>query len=203
MASLIIESGPLRGTTVSLAHGPNLLGRSSECGVRFEDPTVSGVHCELQVTEFGVQVKDLGSSNGTAINGKLVREAELRDGQLLSLGSLALRAVIPPVQVAIPELSPPEPTGPAVTVEGLPACHTHRSTPATHVCSHCSRTFCSACVRPIRILGGKTRLMCPACSNLCHPLAGNEDEAGRSLGGRIARAFRTAFDFRRPPRRRR
>ena len=202
MVCLVIENGERRGETVPLVHGPNLLGRAEDCSVRFAAPAVSARHCEVFVSEFGVRVRDLGSSNGTFVDGAPVVEADLREGQILMLGDVRLRAIVPPVQIAIPELSPPEPTGPAVTADGLPACQTHRSTPATHFCTHCERTFCPDCVRRIRLTGGKTRLLCPACSNVCQPLDGRDEAGGaNSVKHRVLRAFRVAFDFRRPPRR--
>jgi hypothetical protein len=201
MAALVIENGERQGETIPLERGPNLLGRGSDCPLRFDAPSVSARHCELLVSEFSVQVRDLGSSNGTFVDGVPVQEGILRDGQILSLGDLRLRAVLPPVHIAIPELSPPEPAGPALTAEGHPACQVHRTLAASHVCTQCTRTFCAECVRVVRLAGGKPRLLCPACSHPCQSLAAGETEEGaNSVKRRVFRAFRRAFDFRRRPR---
>lgn len=203
MVTLVIENGGRQGETLVLARGPNLLGRAAECTVTLDHPTVSGRHCEILVSEFGVRVRDLNSSNGTLVDGVPVSpEADLRDGQILTLGDVRLRAVIPPVVIAIPDLTPPEDDRPAFTAEGFPACANHRATQAVYVCSRCARTFCAECIHALRVAGGPLRLLCPACSHPCEALA--EAGAGgdpNSLKARLVRAFRRAFDFRRRPKR--
>lgn len=201
MVTLVIESGDPPGRTLTLARGPNLLGRAAECTVVLDHPTVSGRHCELLVSDFGVRVRDLGSSNGTFVDGvPVTSETELRNGQVLTVGEVRLRAVIPPVRIAIPELSAPEEEKPAFTPEGLPACWNHRDTPATLVCTRCSRTFCAACVHGLRVEGGPLRLLCPACSHPCQALeAAGTGGRLNTFWARVAREVRRAFDFRRPP----
>lgn len=202
MVTLVIESGPNAGQTLALVHGPNLLGRAADCTVVVDHPTVSGHHCEIFVSEFGVRVRDLGSSNGTEVDGTpAAPEAELRDGQVLKMGEVRLRVVIPPPRVAIPELSVPEDDRLTFTPEGLPACRNHRNTPATYVCTRCERTFCEPCIHTLRVAGGQLRRMCPACSHPCRLLAEVVGSGrGNTLWARLAREFRRAFDFRRPPR---
>lgn len=199
VAALIIESGPRQGEVLALERGVHLVGRAETCHLRFEDGTISGAHCELRVTEFGVKVRDLGSSNGTLLEGRSVREAELEDGQRLTLGGVILRVAIPPVHIAIPELPQPEPVGPAVLPDGTPACHVHRDEAATFRCSRCGRDFCAACVHRLGLRGGAIRILCPACSHLCDTLAlGKTDASGASFGARVLRSIRQAFDFRSP-----
>jgi DNA-binding NtrC family response regulator len=55
------------------------------------DETVSRFHCELHATEDGVRVVDLGSRNGTVVDGLRVRDAWLKDGSLVRFGAVALR----------------------------------------------------------------------------------------------------------------
>jgi two-component system response regulator GlrR len=56
-----------------------------------DERTVSRFHCEAFVDEKGPWVKDLGSRNGTVVDGVPVKEAKLRSGSLLQLGRVALR----------------------------------------------------------------------------------------------------------------
>jgi two-component system response regulator GlrR len=56
-----------------------------------DERTVSRFHCEVFVDEKGPWVKDLGSRNGTVVDGVPVKEAALRSGSLLQLGRVALR----------------------------------------------------------------------------------------------------------------
>jgi DNA-binding NtrC family response regulator len=59
--------------------------------IEVRDPTVSRFHCEVFIDRDGrAWVKDLGSRNGTRVNGIRVREAELREGMVLQVGHLDL-----------------------------------------------------------------------------------------------------------------
>ncbi len=63
-----------RGARIRLGVEPVTVGRSSSCAVRLEDPRVSGHHACFQFTEGGVLVTDLGSTNGTLVDGHRVQE---------------------------------------------------------------------------------------------------------------------------------
>ena len=66
------------------------IGRSPGAQFIVEAPLVSRLHCQLTATAASLQVKDLGSTNGTFVNGKRVRTAELKEGDRLSVGRLDL-----------------------------------------------------------------------------------------------------------------
>src|SRR3990170_6364462 len=66
------------------------IGRSTGAEFIVEAALVSRLHCQLTATVDALQVKDLGSTNGTFVNGKRVRAAELRVGDRLSVGRLEL-----------------------------------------------------------------------------------------------------------------
>ncbi len=55
------------------------------------DDTVSRRHAELRVEEDCWVLRDLGSSNGTWVNGRRVIESEVRPGDVVQLGASALR----------------------------------------------------------------------------------------------------------------
>ena len=71
--------------------GRLMLGRSSDCQLVFGDDTVSRRHAELRLVEGRWMLRDLGSSNGTWVNGRRVMEAEVAPGDDVQLGGLALR----------------------------------------------------------------------------------------------------------------
>ncbi|MCX7800641.1 MAG: FHA domain-containing protein [Fimbriimonadales bacterium] len=82
------------GLRLPLKPGPNSFGRKAENDLRLPDPYVSGRHGLLEVDEEGVWVTDLGSTNGTFVNGERVepnQRLRLSDGDLLKVGGLELR----------------------------------------------------------------------------------------------------------------
>jgi hypothetical protein len=80
VALLIAQSGPLNGQRWALNHAL-LLGRDEQCDIIIPDRQVSRHHARLTLTENGVVLEDLGSKNGTHLNGKLVDAVSLlQDG---------------------------------------------------------------------------------------------------------------------------
>jgi pSer/pThr/pTyr-binding forkhead associated (FHA) protein len=64
-----------------------VVGRHTECDVRLPLPDVSRRHCRLQFLGGGWQVLDLGSLNGTHVNGEPVTQTALQHGDTLKVGS--------------------------------------------------------------------------------------------------------------------
>ena len=77
--------------------GTVLVGRAATSDAPIYDPTISRRHAELQLTAGGVFVRDLGSSNGTFLNGARVTEASATDGDFVTFGKVAfhVREVTP------------------------------------------------------------------------------------------------------------
>ncbi len=63
-----------------------VLGRRQDCHLRIPTRDVSRQHCELLKKPGGLHAKDLGSSNGTFVNGKRIAEAQLKPGDRLRVG---------------------------------------------------------------------------------------------------------------------
>lgn len=90
---LTVVEGPNAGMVVSLdGTGPTrtLVGQSPVCALRLSDPEVSRRHASLMVTDTHLELRDLGSTNGTTVNGVLVREACLRGGEAIRIGGTVL-----------------------------------------------------------------------------------------------------------------
>jgi len=79
------------GLLAGAAGGRLVLGRSPGCELVFADDTVSRRHAELRCDEGRWMLRDLGSSNGTWVNGRRVMEAEVAPGDEVQLGGLELR----------------------------------------------------------------------------------------------------------------
>jgi pSer/pThr/pTyr-binding forkhead associated (FHA) protein len=73
---------------VPLRAGKILIGRQEDCQLRIPSAQVSRHHCEVVTGGSGVRIRDLGSSNGTYVNGQKVEEAELEAGDVIALGSM-------------------------------------------------------------------------------------------------------------------
>ena len=74
-----------------LTAGKITLGRSSACELVFVDDTVSRRHAELRLVDGRWILRDLGSSNGTWVNGRRVMEAEVAPGDEVYLGHCRFR----------------------------------------------------------------------------------------------------------------
>ena len=79
-------TGLQAGSTYDLQGPVTLLGRGTDCDLRMVDPGVSRHHAELRVEDGQVVLVDLGSTNGTLVNGQPVRRVVLTDGTNVTLG---------------------------------------------------------------------------------------------------------------------
>lgn len=88
MPRLIIKLTDGRLLEARLKQGLNRLGRSPACDVPIPDSAVSVQHCEIEWAEEGVHVRDLNSTNGTYVDGRLVQQTSFVPGQSLQLGTV-------------------------------------------------------------------------------------------------------------------
>lgn len=91
---VVAGSGPgtglQAGSTYELQTPVTLLGRGTDCDLRLVDTGVSRHHAELRVEDSQVVLVDLGSTNGTFVNGQPVRRVALTDGTSVTLGRTTL-----------------------------------------------------------------------------------------------------------------
>jgi len=94
-AELFVMSGKQTGTVIPLPGGKFLIGREEDCHLRPNSDLVSRHHCVFSVDEFTVRLRDLGSTNGTLVNGERIRGGVvLTSGDIVSVGKIELRVVI-------------------------------------------------------------------------------------------------------------
>jgi hypothetical protein len=85
------EQSPAGGQRTYELNAPlTILGRGTDCDLRLVDPGVSRHHAELRVEDGEVVLVDLGSTNGTFVNGQPVRRVTLTDGTRVTLGRTTL-----------------------------------------------------------------------------------------------------------------
>lgn len=87
-AHLVISRGPDAGTGFAISAPRITFGRGRECDVVVDDVTVSRHHAELRQRDGRYILEDGGSLNGTYINRRPVRRAELTDGDEISVGKV-------------------------------------------------------------------------------------------------------------------
>ena len=76
---------------VTLTPGQTIIaGRTVQCGLQLDDPSVSRRHCSLTFDRGVLQITDLESANGTFVNERQVREATARPGDLIRLGAAVI-----------------------------------------------------------------------------------------------------------------
>src|SRR2546430_1909784 len=151
----LVLTGLTQPGSFELEPGFNTLGRNPTNDFRVHDVTVSSFHCEIFVSEGSILVRDLGSTNGTYIEGQPVQEALIEPGQILRLGSMELRLesqqVTDPPRVAIPELRFEEPPSSIILADGSLSCLNHREVRALVKCVKCQRAFCEECVHVLAL----------------------------------------------------
>jgi len=75
------------GTPIELAKDLTLVGRGDDCDLRIDHKSVSKRHCVLVKTDGLVLLRDLGSTNGTRVNGQRVRRGSLLPNDDLSVAN--------------------------------------------------------------------------------------------------------------------
>ena len=90
---LVLESPELgKGRTIEVA-GPTIVGRDAASGIRLEhDEFASARHARIEPRPEGTLVDDLGSTNGTFVNGSKVKRAQIaKAGDVIKIGSTELQ----------------------------------------------------------------------------------------------------------------
>jgi hypothetical protein len=79
------------GTRLALGDEPLSIGRLEGCDITIEDPNVSRRHAEIRRTEDAFEITDLGSTNGTRVNGAIISEHRLHSGDVVTIGTTSIR----------------------------------------------------------------------------------------------------------------
>jgi len=91
ITKLIVATGKSAGRSISIKRNKLLIGRAEECDVRPLSEDVSRRHCAVHVGPADVWVEDLGSRNGTFVNGvRIAAKTKVSSGDLIRVGALEL-----------------------------------------------------------------------------------------------------------------
>ncbi|MFL5245545.1 MAG: FHA domain-containing protein [Gemmataceae bacterium] len=99
---------PVDGTvTIVVEKDLTLVGRQEGCDLRIQHKSVSKMHCVIARTDGLLLVRDLGSTNGTRVNGQRIRRAALLPNDHLAIAGFTYRIHLGPDQQSV---EPSEPT---------------------------------------------------------------------------------------------
>jgi len=102
----------ISGTTHELVENTITIGRSPDNLIHLDDPSVSSKHAELRVAGENHELRDIGSTNGTLVNGVTVTQTNLRPGDRIRFGAVDGCYECDPAVQPLPAAQP---------VEALPA----------------------------------------------------------------------------------
>jgi hypothetical protein len=107
-ARLRILSGPHAGEMIQIRRGKLLIGREEDCTLRPDSEFVSRHHCVLLLDDYTLRIRDLGSKNGTFVNGRRIGTSEtiLLHDDMISIGEMI-------GQIDLSRVEEPIPTGTA------------------------------------------------------------------------------------------
>jgi predicted component of type VI protein secretion system len=111
-ARLKIFSDPSPGQIIPIPPGKLIIGREEDCHLRPTSEFVSRHHCVLLLDAYTLRIRDLGSQNGTFVNGRRIAKGEiiLLQGDMVSVGDLNFQIDLTPATneapPAVPEAQP-------------------------------------------------------------------------------------------------
>jgi len=95
LSLVVLSAGQSQGNTIVVPRLPFVIGRDSSCNLRPSSASVSNRHCALVFQGRQVCLQDLGSTNGTLVDGQPVRkEHVLRGGERIQVGPLTFGVAI-------------------------------------------------------------------------------------------------------------
>ena len=93
-ACIVILSGPAKGTEHRVDGEQVTLGRGPGTDLAFDDQAMSRKHAAVEFGSDGFRLRDLGSTNGTLLNGSKVEASELKHGDRFQIGAHLFQFVV-------------------------------------------------------------------------------------------------------------
>jgi pSer/pThr/pTyr-binding forkhead associated (FHA) protein len=119
-ARLKILFGPMSGQIIPVLAGKLIIGREEDCHLRPPSEFISRHHCVLLLDEYTLRIRDLGSKNGTYVNGRRIGKGEsiLSHDDFVSVGDFVVQVDFCPLTAEVPNgqsaASPPSLNGTGV-----------------------------------------------------------------------------------------
>jgi pSer/pThr/pTyr-binding forkhead associated (FHA) protein len=93
-AKLSFETGPFAGRVVGIPDQAATIGRAPGNDIVIGDPATSGRHCRIELRGGVYWISDLGSTNGTLVNGEPIIDKQLDHGDVISIGQNTIRFTV-------------------------------------------------------------------------------------------------------------
>ncbi len=193
MARLHIQPGSPGGVSRELGWGVTRVGRAPDNDLILDHPSVSQHHCELELGQDGLRIRDLGSTNGTYVGGRMISQSEVPPGAALRFGELPALAEWSQESVVVPEIQIEKRPDSIDLGEGMMSCCKHPAQIAVWACDACRKYFCPTCPRNVHLVGRPSRWTCPECGApvTVAPWA-DPNRNKKSLWGKIKSVFTSA-----------
>lgn len=102
MWAIRVLTGQQAGQIIPLKPGANVLGRAPSCDIKILSPNVSKEHVKIDVLEGKFIVSDMGSRNGTFLNGTQIRSSRLKPGDRIGMHDVMIELVPMTAQASLP-----------------------------------------------------------------------------------------------------
>jgi anti-anti-sigma factor len=128
-ARLVVQVGPLKDRAFAVNAARFVIGRDPSCSLRPNSQSVSRFHAAIEAREGRFFLRDLGSTNGTILNGRTLRgdEAEVAHGDRIQVGPIVLALILDPDREPLAEVEDlvagwlcDDPTGPQLFSDDAP-----------------------------------------------------------------------------------
>src|SRR6185436_2132983 len=170
--------------------GVTRIGRARDNHLVIDHPSISTFHCEFVLGLDTLIIRDVGSTNGTYVDGTQVREAPLKPGQTLRFGEIEGKVYFSQDPVRVPEIPIPFNKRSIPFDDGTVSCLNHPDVRATRHCPRCARVFCNDCIHSLKFRGSIKHYFCPHCSTETEAIRWGDEEAhDQSLWQRIKKLW--------------
>jgi two-component system cell cycle response regulator len=93
-AVVVVKSGKNAGQTFKIKEKVTTIGRTGDVDIKLDDETLSRCHAAITYNNMEFRIKDLGSANGTILNGSEVKEYALRNKDKVIVGETMFQFLI-------------------------------------------------------------------------------------------------------------
>jgi two-component system cell cycle response regulator len=93
-ACLVVIEGTKRGRKYDIGRRETTIGRTTDTDIEVSDDSVSPIHATITADATGVRIRDDGSTHGTRVNGVIIREAFLDNGDVIVMGDHSFKLLL-------------------------------------------------------------------------------------------------------------